>query len=73
MSIKEDEKLHWYNFSYMSTNQTIGSSQTGYPLKFVNLKMINKNKEYAGMEYGSVLLSVSYLGYGTHSMMKGED
>ncbi len=73
MSIKEDEKLHWYNFSYMSTNQTIGSSQSGYPLKFVNLKMVNKNKEYAGVGEGSVLLGVSYLGYGTHSMMKGED
>ena len=72
-----DEKLHYFCFSYAGqtadTNQQCNAcTYTGYNDKNITIAMIEKNKEYAGVNKNSALLSVSYLGYMTRTEFSGE-
>ena len=72
------DKCHWFCFSYQGYALDNGekckaSTYTGYPLKYVNMKMIQDNKEFAGVDKDAVLISCSYLGHMTKEDFLGEE
>jgi len=69
--------MHWYCFSYHGKTLDGGldcesSTYTGYPLKKVTMKMINENKENAGVTLLAVLTGCSYLGHMTREEFTSE-
>lgn len=72
-------KGHWYCFTYIgtdlktNTHGAYASAYSSYTKNFVTLRMINNNKQHAGLKNDAVLLSVSYLGYMTKEEFDGSD
>ena len=73
--VSEDNKLHYYAFSFIhaqgNTTQH-GSVYLGYEGKMITVPRIKEAKASALMPSDSVLLAVSYLGYMTHEECVGE-
>lgn len=74
----DDEKLHWYLFSYNGPSH-FGSSgerrnsyiSTGYSKKGVTCRMMNNNKAAAGLDLSADIIAVSYLGHMTEAEFNG--
>ena len=67
MSRNENQKKHWFCFSYKGEeietgNNVSACTYTGYLYREVTMNMIKENKKIAGLKENAVLIAVSYLG-----------